>query len=156
MDVSFNINGEKRTVAVDLDTPLLWVIRDHIELTGTKFGCGIAQCGVCTVHMDGQPIRSCVIPIRAIGDKEITTIEGLASVEGKAVQMAWDELSVVQCGYCQSGQVMSASALLKSNPKPNDDDINRAMGGNICRCATYKRIRDAIKYAANKLSVVEV
>lgn len=156
MDVSFNINGEKRIVTADPDTPLLWIIRDYIELTGTKYGCGIAQCGACTVHLDGQPVRSCVLPIQAIGNRAITTIEGLESPEGKAVQMAWNELSVVQCGYCQSGQIMSAAALLKANPQPDDDDINHAMAGNICRCATYKRIRDAIKHAATKISVLEI
>jgi isoquinoline 1-oxidoreductase alpha subunit len=125
-------------------------------MTGTKFGCGIASCGACTVHLNGQPMRSCVMPIGSIGDQEITTIEGLNSMEGKAIQAAWDELAVVQCGYCQSGQIMSATALLKTNPTPNDADIDAALSGNICRCATYTRIRNAVKHASRAINVKEV
>ncbi|MDG1163786.1 MAG: (2Fe-2S)-binding protein [Porticoccaceae bacterium] len=156
MKISLNINGAMQQVDADSDTPLLWVIRDNIELTGTKYGCGVAQCGACTVHLNGQPIRSCSMPIGAIGDQKITTIEGLQSKQSEAIQAAWDELAVAQCGYCQSGQIMSAAALLKANVNPNDDDINGAMSGNICRCATYKRIRDGVKLAAQKINAVEV
>ena len=156
MKISLNINGAMQQVDADSDTPLLWVIRDNIELTGTKYGCGVAQCGACTVHLNGQPIRSCSMPIGAIGDQKITTIEGLQSKQSEAIQAAWDELAVAQCGYCQSGQIMSAAALLKANVNPNDDDINSAMSGNICRCATYKRIRDGVKLAAQKINAVEV
>jgi isoquinoline 1-oxidoreductase subunit alpha len=156
MKISLNINGAMQQVDADSDTPLLWVIRDNIELTGTKYGCGVAQCGACTVHLNGQPIRSCSMPIGAIGDQKITTIEGLQSKQSEAIQTAWDELAVAQCGYCQSGQIMSAAALLKANVNPNDDDINGAMSGNICRCATYKRIRDGVKLAAQKINAVEV
>ncbi|MBT6026939.1 MAG: (2Fe-2S)-binding protein, partial [Porticoccaceae bacterium] len=138
------------------DTPLLWAIRDHVEMTGTKFGCGIASCGACTVHLNGEAVRSCVMQIGSIGDQEITTIEGLDSREVKAIQAAWDELAVVQCGYCQSGQIMSATALLKKNPTPNDADIDTALSGNICRCATYTRIRNAVKYASHTISVKEI
>ena len=144
-----NINGEKRSVDVPADMPLLWVLRDVVGLMGTKFGCGIAQCGACTVHLDGQPIRSCVMPVSAIGDKAITTIEGVgATPSGKKVQQAWLDIDVVQCGYCQSGQIMSAAALLTQTPNPTDGDIDAAMSGNICRCGTYVRIRAAIKQAA--------
>ena len=156
MTITLNINGSKREIDAAPDTPLLWVIRDNIELTGTKYGCGVAQCGACTVHLNGQPVRSCSMPISAIGDQQVTTIEGLASREAKAVQTAWEDLSVAQCRYCQSGQIMSAVALLKTNDNPNDDDINQAMTGNICRCATYKRIRDGIKLASQQISSVEV
>ncbi len=156
MAISLKINGKKHSVDTGPDTPLLWAIRDHVGMTGTKFGCGIASCGACTVHLNGQPVRSCVMPIGSIGDQEITTIEGLDSMEGKAIQAAWDELAVVQCGYCQSGQIMSATALLKTNPTPNDADIDAALSGNICRCATYARIRNAVKHASRTISVKEV
>ena len=151
MSIKFRLNDTEQIVDVTSDTPLLWVIRDHLQLTGTKFGCGMALCGACTIHLDGQPIRSCVTPVSAAQDKSITTIEGLQSKEGKAVQQAWEELAVVQCGYCQSGQIMSAAALLTSNPDPSDDDIDNAMSGNICRCSTYHRIRKAAKLAAKNL-----
>ena len=156
MAISLKINGKKHSVDTEPHTPLLWAIRDHVGMTGTKFGCGIASCGACTVHLNGQPVRSCVVPIGSIGDQEITTIEGLDSMEGKAIQAAWDELAVVQCGYCQSGQIMSATALLKTNPTPNDADIDAALSGNICRCATYARIRNAVKHASRTISVKEV
>ncbi|QSI30746.1 2Fe-2S iron-sulfur cluster binding domain-containing protein [Variovorax sp. RKNM96] len=145
------VNGKMRRVDVDDDTPLLWVLRDHLQLTGTKFGCGVAQCGACTVHMDGQPLRSCSIPVSAVGKRAITTIEGATSREAKAVQAAWIARDVPQCGYCQSGQIMSAVALLKEVKKPTDRDIDLAMNGNLCRCATYVRIRAAIHDAARAL-----
>jgi isoquinoline 1-oxidoreductase subunit alpha len=148
---TLKINGQNRQVDVDPDTPLLWAIRDNAGLTGTKYGCGVAQCGACTVYLGGQTIRSCSLPVSAVGRKEITTIEGLRSKEGAAVQKAWVALDVPQCGYCQSGQVMSAAALLSLNPKPSDHDIDLAMNGNICRCATYVRIRAAIHDAAKSL-----
>jgi isoquinoline 1-oxidoreductase alpha subunit len=148
---SLQINGQTRAVDVLPDTPLLWVIRDEIGLTGTKFGCGIAQCGACTVFMNGQPLRSCTLPVSAVGDSDITTIEGLKSREAQAVQKAWIAHDVPQCGYCQSGQVMSAVALLEDNKKPTDTDIDLAMNGNLCRCATYVRIRAAIHDAAKSL-----
>ena len=148
---TLKINGQARQVDVDPNTPLLWAIRDGAGLTGTKYGCGVAQCGACTVYVDGQTVRSCSMPVSAIGTSEITTIEGLDSKEAKAVQAAWVALDVPQCGYCQSGQVMSATALLSLNPKPTDDDIDLAMNGNICRCATYVRIRAAIHGAAKSL-----
>ncbi|MEL7312151.1 MAG: (2Fe-2S)-binding protein [Pseudomonadota bacterium] len=151
MKVSFKVNGETRAVDVPGDKPLLWVVREDLGLTGSKFGCGIAQCGACTVHLDGQPIRSCSIPISAIDGKSVTTVEGVSSAAGKAIREAWRELDVVQCGYCQSGQMMSATALLERNPAPSDDDIDSAMAGNLCRCATYHRIRAAIHAAADKL-----
>jgi len=150
--VSLNVNGHAHKVEADPDTPLLWVLRDDIGLTGTKFGCGVAQCGACTVHLDGQPARSCVTPATAVGGRKVTTIEGLQSKAAKAVQKAWIEHDVVQCGYCQSGQIMSATALLEQNPRPSDEDIDHAMAGNICRCATYVRIRAAIHAAAGQLS----
>jgi isoquinoline 1-oxidoreductase subunit alpha len=146
--ISLNVN--KRNVEVDVEpsTPLLWVLREHLGLTGTKYGCGVAQCGACTVHLDGRPVRSCSTPVsRAVG-KEITTIEGLSANGPHPLQRAWLEIEVPQCGYCQSGQIMSAAALLKSNPNPADEDINRALNGNICRCGTYPRIRRAIRRAA--------
>jgi isoquinoline 1-oxidoreductase alpha subunit len=152
MPVTINVNGVDHAIDATPDTPLLWAIRDHIELTGTKFGCGMALCGACTVHVDGAPVRSCTTPISAAAGKRVTTIEGVDSREAKAVQAAWERHAVAQCGYCQSGQIMSAAALLKSNPRPNDDDIDRAMSGNICRCATYVRIRAAIKTAASSLA----
>lgn len=149
MTTTLRINGEERSVDVPEDMPLLWVLRDVIGLTGTKFGCGVAQCGACTVHLDGKPVRSCVLPVSAVGDRPITTIEGIGSTPiGAKVQKAWLDIEVVQCGYCQSGQIMSASALLAATPQPSDADINAAMAGNICRCGTYVRIRDAIKRAA--------
>ena len=147
--VTLHVNGEARTADVPADMPLLWVLRDVLALTGTKFGCGIAQCGACTVHLDGVPVRSCLLPVSAIGDRKITTIEGIgATPAGAKVQKAWLDLEVIQCGYCQSGQIMSASALLATKPKPDDADIDLAMAGNICRCGTYVRIREAIKKAA--------
>ncbi|MES2032090.1 MAG: (2Fe-2S)-binding protein [Pseudomonadota bacterium] len=148
---TLKINGQARQVDLDPDTPLLWAIRDGAGLTGTKYGCGVAQCGACTVYVDGQTVRSCSMPVSAIGTSEITTIEGLDSREAKAVQAAWVALDVPQCGYCQSGQVMSATALLSINPTPTDRDIDLAMNGNICRCATYVRIRAAIHGAAKTL-----
>jgi isoquinoline 1-oxidoreductase alpha subunit len=147
--VSLKINGEVREINAPPDMPLLWVLRDILGLTGTKFGCGIAQCGACTVHVDGAPVRSCLLPVGSIGQRAITTIEGVgASPAGAKVQKAWLDLEVVQCGYCQSGQIMSATALLNSTPHPEDSDIDAAMAGNICRCGTYVRIREAIKHAA--------
>jgi isoquinoline 1-oxidoreductase subunit alpha len=146
------INGTKRQITADPETPLLWVIRDELGLTGTKYGCGIARCGACTVHVDGQPLRSCSAPISSAAGRSITTIEGLDSRVAKAVQAAWVDLNVPQCGYCQSGQIMSAVALLEQVPKPTDTDIDHAMAGNICRCATYQRIRAAIHAASKSLS----
>ena len=149
MSVTLKINGKTHTVDVDGDTPLLWVLRDVVGLNGTKFGCGIALCGACTVHIDGAAARSCVTPVDAVGTSEVTTIEAIGSTgAGAKIQKAWLECEVVQCGYCQSGQIMSASALLSENPHPNDADIDAAMSGNICRCGTYTRIRKAIKQAA--------
>jgi isoquinoline 1-oxidoreductase alpha subunit len=150
-----NINGESKSVDVPDDMPLLWVLRDVIGLTGTKFGCGIAQCGACTVHLDGAAVRSCVLPASAAVGKAITTIEGVGATEvGKKVQQAWLDVEVVQCGYCQPGQIMSATALLAATPEPSDAEIDVAMAGNICRCGTYVRIRDAIKQAATGKKVV--
>jgi isoquinoline 1-oxidoreductase alpha subunit len=147
--IALNVNGEDRSVDVPDDMPLLWVLRDVIGLTGTKFGCGIAQCGACTVQLDGQPVRSCVLPVAAVGQRHVTTVEAIGATQsGKKVQQAWLDLEVIQCGYCQSGQIMSASALLDRNPNPSDSDIDAAMSGNICRCGTYTRIRAAIKQAA--------
>jgi isoquinoline 1-oxidoreductase alpha subunit len=150
MTYALKVNGVARSVDVDEDTPLLWVLRDELGLTGTKFGCGVAMCGACTVHMDGQPLRSCSIPVSAVSG-EITTIEAVEGPEAKAVQRAWIARDVPQCGYCQSGQVMSAVALLRENPKPDDHAIDLAMNGNLCRCATYVRIRAAIHDAAKAL-----
>ena len=150
--ITLNINGMDQQLDLDPTTPLLWALRDTLELTGTKFGCGAALCGACTVHLDGVPIRSCVTPIASVAGKKITTIEAMASDRiGKAVQDAWVKHDVPQCGYCQSGQVMSATALLRANKKPADADIDAAMSGNICRCGTYQRIREAIKDAAASL-----
>ena len=146
---SLTINGKSQDVDAPDDMPLLWVIRDRLGMTGTKFGCGMAMCGACTVHLDGAPIRSCVTPISAAAGKQITTIEAVGEDDvGRSVQQAWTEIGVPQCGYCQSGQIMSATALIKSNPAPTDADIDAAMSGNICRCGTYSRIRAAIKQAA--------
>ncbi|SHG43504.1 isoquinoline 1-oxidoreductase, alpha subunit [Chryseolinea serpens] len=144
------VNGENREVEAVPNTPLLWVLRDNLSLTGTKFGCGMAQCGACTVHLDGTPVRSCSTPVSTIGNKKVTTIEGIASADKvHPVQQAWMDENVPQCGYCQAGQIMSAVALLAKNPAPNDQDIETAMSGNICRCGTYERIRKAIKRAPN-------
>jgi isoquinoline 1-oxidoreductase subunit alpha len=148
---TLKINGGEHRVDVDPQTPLLWAIRDGAGLMGTKYGCGVAQCGACTVYVDGQPMRSCSLPVSAVGASEITTIEGIKSREAAAVQKAWVALDVPQCGYCQSGQIMSATSLLSLNPKPTDEDIDLAMNGNICRCATYVRIRAAIHDAAKSL-----
>lgn len=151
--VTLNINGKETQLDAPDDMPILWAIRDLAHLTGTKFGCGMAQCGACTVHLDGQAIRSCVTPVSAAVGKKLTTIEQVGDDKvGAAVQAAWTELDVVQCGYCQSGQIMSATALLQSNPQPSDADIDAAMSGNICRCGTYPRIRAAIHQAAEKLA----
>jgi isoquinoline 1-oxidoreductase alpha subunit len=147
--IQFQLNGKSISSESSPDTPLLWVIRDELKLKGTKFGCGIAQCGACTVHLDGNAIRSCVTPVNAVENRAVTTIEGLESKEGKALQSAWVAEQVPQCGYCQSGQIMQAASLLASNPKPGDNDINEAMNGNLCRCMAYTRIRKAIKSAAN-------
>ena len=151
--ISLNVNGKRVQADAEADTPLLWVLRDHLDMTGTKFGCGIAMCGACTVHVDGQPTRSCTTPASAVSGKRITTIEAIGATKaGKAVQAAWVAESVPQCGYCQSGQVMAAAALLAAKPAPSDADIDAAMSGNICRCATYPRIRAAIKRAAKELA----
>jgi isoquinoline 1-oxidoreductase subunit alpha len=147
---NLKINGKTRAVDLDPSTPILWVLRDHLNMPGTKFGCGMAQCGACTVHLDGTAVRSCSIPVSAVGKSAITTIEGLSENGTHPVQKAWLEHDVAQCGYCQTGQIMSASALLKSNPKPTDEDIDNAMSGNICRCGTYLRIKEAIKSVAQK------
>jgi isoquinoline 1-oxidoreductase alpha subunit len=150
MATMLTINGEQKSFDAPADMPLLWVLRDVLGMTGTKYGCGIAQCGACTVHVDGKPVRSCVLPVGALNGRSITTIEGVAaSPAGAKVQKAWLDLEVIQCGYCQSGQIMSAAALLASTPNPDDSDINAAMSGNICRCGTYVRIREAIKLAAS-------
>jgi isoquinoline 1-oxidoreductase subunit alpha len=147
--IELRINGETRSLDISPDTPLLWALRDVAGLTGTKFGCGIAQCGACTVHLDGKPIRSCVTPVGAVGNRNITTIEAIGNTApGRKIQQAWLEQEVIQCGYCQSGQIMSATALLADKPDPTDADIDAAMAGNICRCGTYLRIREAIKKAA--------
>jgi isoquinoline 1-oxidoreductase alpha subunit len=149
MAFTLKINGTPHEVDVDGDIPLLWVLRDVLGMTGTKFGCGQSLCGACTVHLDGQPVRSCQTPVDSVGDSAVTTIEAIGQApQGAALQKAWLELEVVQCGYCQSGQIMSAAALLKDKPKPTDDDIDAAMSGNVCRCGTYHRIRAAIKHAA--------
>jgi len=149
MPYTLNINGQAQTVDVDGDTPLLWVIRDVLGMTGTKFGCGIAQCGACTVHVDGQPRRACITPVQSVEKNKVTTIEAVGETPtGKKIQQAWLDIDVVQCGYCQSGQIMSAAALLAANPAPDDKAIDDAMRGNICRCGTYPRIRAAIHRAA--------
>lgn len=146
---NLKINGKMEEVEVDSSTPMLWVLREHLNLVGTKYGCGIAQCGACTIHLDGTAVRSCQLPVSAVGDQAITTIEGLSEKGDHPVQKAWLEVDVPQCGYCQAGQIMSAAALLKSNPSPSDSEIDSAMNGNICRCGTYTRIKKAIKMAAN-------
>ncbi|GAB2522536.1 (2Fe-2S)-binding protein [Spirosoma aerophilum] len=145
---NLKINGKVRPVEVDPSTPVLWVLRDHLDLPGTKYGCGMAQCGACTVHLDGTAVRSCQLPVSVVGNQAITTIEGLSAKGDHPVQKAWLEHDVAQCGYCQAGQIMSAASLLKSNPKPTDADIDAAMSGNICRCGTYLRIKEAIKSAS--------
>jgi isoquinoline 1-oxidoreductase alpha subunit len=149
---SLTVNGRPRVVTADGSTPLLWILREHLALTGTKYGCGIAACGACTVHLDGIPTRSCSVPVSLVGKRAVTTIEGIGrEPAGKAVQDAWVEHDVVQCGYCQSGQIMTAVALLKARPQPSDADIEAGMGANLCRCGTYVRIREAIKLAAGRL-----
>ncbi|MGD9601621.1 MAG: (2Fe-2S)-binding protein [Gammaproteobacteria bacterium] len=150
--IAFRLNGEAVTADVDAAMPLLWYLRDHAGLTGTKYGCGIAQCGACTVHVNGVPTRACVTPLSALAGADVTTIEGLADRVGRATQTAWQVLDVVQCGYCQSGQIMSAAALLARTPRPDDAAIDAAMRGNLCRCATYQRIRAAIHHAAAELA----
>ena len=145
---NLNINGKKKEVDLDPTTPMLWVLRDHLDLVGTKYGCGIAQCGACTIHLDGMAMRSCQLPVSAVGDQAITTIEGLSENGDHPVQKAWLEHDVPQCGYCQAGQIMSAASLLQSNASPSDAEIDAAMNGNICRCGTYTRIKAAIKTAA--------
>ncbi|HEY5744810.1 MAG TPA: (2Fe-2S)-binding protein [Chryseolinea sp.] len=145
------INGRTLEADVEADTPLLWVLRDHLGLVGTKFGCGIAQCGACTVHVDGKAMRSCSLPVSAVSVKKVTTIEGLSEGGDHPVQQAWDEVDVAQCGYCQAGQIMTAAALLAQNPKPTSEQIENAMHGNICRCGTYHRIREAVALASSKL-----
>ena len=150
---TLSVNGKTHSVEVETDTPLLWVLRDHLNMTGTKYGCGIAQCGACTVHIDGSPQRSCVLPASTVEGKEITTIEGIGHGDTiNHVQKAWLVLDVAQCGYCQSGQIMTATALLGSNPTPSDQEIDSAMAGHICRCGTYQRIREAIHHAANLIA----
>lgn len=147
--IELSVNGKPVSVDAEADMPLLWVLRDEIGLKGTKFGCGIAQCGACTVHLDGKPVRACVTPVGSVGQRRITTVEGLAATpQGQAVRAAWEALDVAQCGYCQGGQMMAAAGLLAGNPRPSDADIDAAMQGNFCRCSTYKRIRAAIKTAA--------
>ena len=154
MQYTLEVNGAKRQVDVDGETPLLWVLRDTLDLKGTKFGCGAAQCGACTVHLNGHPVRACQTPIASVGDARVTTIEAIGKTRiGQTVQAAWIELDVPQCGYCQAGQIMSAAALLARVPSPTDQDINAAMSGNVCRCATYTRIRAAIKHAAKSGSI---
>jgi isoquinoline 1-oxidoreductase alpha subunit len=155
MNVTFKVNGTPAAVDVPGDMPLLWVLRDVLDLKGTKFGCGIAECGACTVHLNGEPIRSCIVPASAVQGAEVTTVEGLSADGSHPLQRAWEDVDVPQCGYCQAGQIMSAAALLAKNPKPTDADIDAAMAGNICRCATYLRIRAAI-HRATDLSVPTV
>lgn len=146
---NLKINGRTQEIEVDSNTPMLWVLRDHFKLVGTKFGCGIAQCGACTIHLGDNAVRSCQLPVSSVGEQEITTIEGLSENGDHPVQKAWLEVDVPQCGYCQAGQIMTASAFLKSNPNPSDDEISTAMNGNICRCGTYTRIKKAVKIAAS-------
>lgn len=149
--ILFKLNGKTQSLDVDPDMPLLWVLRDRLGLTGTKYGCGMSLCGACTVHVNGEPVRACVTPVSAVAGRSVTTIEGLKSRIGRAVQAAWEKLDVVQCGYCQAGQIMAASALLARNPRPSDADIDAALAGNLCRCATYQRIRAAVHEAARSL-----
>ncbi|MEM1201073.1 MAG: (2Fe-2S)-binding protein [Pseudomonadota bacterium] len=151
MRFDLTVNGSKRTVDVDPDTPLLWALRDELNLTGTKFGCGIAACGSCTVYLDGEPTRSCQTMVEDVGEAKVTTIDALSGKSAEAVQAAWRELDVPQCGYCQSGQIMAAAALLNENAKPSDEDINDAMDGNVCRCVSYHRIRKAVHRAAEMM-----
>ena len=151
MKFKIEVNGETREVDVDADTPLLWVLRDELRLTGTKYSCGIAQCGACTVHLGGRPVRSCVVPVTAVGSREVVTIEGAEGPAAAAVKEAWGSLQVPQCGYCQSGQIMTAIALLEKIPRPTDDDVDGAMTGNVCRCATYARVRRAVHDAARAM-----
>lgn len=148
---NLNINGKSQQVDVDPNTPMLWVLRDQLNLVGTKFGCGIAQCGACTIHMDGNAVRSCQLPVSSVADSKITTIEGLSEIGDHPVQKAWIEHDVPQCGYCQAGQIMTAAAFLDQNPTPNDEEIENAMNGNICRCGTYTRIKAAVKTASQNL-----
>ncbi len=148
--IDFELNGQPVTSASEADTPLLWVVRDELKLKGTKFGCGIAECGACTVHVDGVAVRSCITPVEAVAGRSVTTIEGLATTAGKALQQAWVDAQVPQCGYCQSGQIMQAASLLDSNPRPTDAQITEAMNGNLCRCMAYTRIRKAIQTAAGE------
>ncbi len=148
MSITMNVNGREQTVDVDPETPLLWVLRDALGLTGTKYGCGEAHCGACTVHLDDKPIRACVAPVSRAAGKRVTTIEGLSATGDHPLQRAWVELGVPQCGYCQAGQIMTAAALLRAKPKPTDDEIDQSMAGNLCRCGTYVRIRAAIRKAA--------
>jgi isoquinoline 1-oxidoreductase subunit alpha len=151
MDVfKLNVNGKSQTVDVTGDTPLLWVLRDHLRLLGTKYGCGVGQCGACTVHFNGSAVRSCLLPVSAVGDAKITTIEGLSPKGDHPVQKAWEEVDVPQCGYCQTGQIMTAAAFLKQVPKPTPEQIESAMNGNICRCGAYHRIREAVQLASTK------
>ncbi len=149
--MKLNVNGTLREVDAPADIPLLWVLRERLGLTGVKYGCGVAECGACTVHVDGKAVRSCVVPVSAVGTSKITTIEGLSADGSHPVQQAWTEVDVVQCGYCQSGQIMAAAALLADKPDPTDDDIDAAMAGNICRCGTYQRIREAVHAAAARM-----
>jgi isoquinoline 1-oxidoreductase subunit alpha len=151
--IKLHVNGKEKQVDVDPATPVLWVLRDHLELTGTKYGCGVAACGACTIHLDGVPVRACQLPVAGVGTKKITTIEGLSDNNSHPVQAAWIEEQVPQCGYCQSGQIMAAVALLEKKKSPTDADIDAAMQGHICRCGTYPRIREAIKKASKKMSV---
>jgi isoquinoline 1-oxidoreductase alpha subunit len=153
MAYKLNVNGRSTTVDAPPDMPLLWVIRDILNLAGTKYGCGIGQCGACTIHLGGQPVRSCLTPISAVGEKSITTLEGLSADGMHAVQVAWQDIDVPQCGYCQAGQMMSAAALLAKTPKPSDKDIDTAMNGNLCRCGTYLRIRQAVHKASDLLTI---
>lgn len=148
---TLNINGKQQKVDVAADTPLLWVLRDNLQLVGTKYGCGIAMCGACTVHLNGTATRACITPVSAVGTAKVVTIEGLSANGDHPVQQAWDEVDVPQCGYCQAGQIMTAAALLKTNPKPTQEQIDNAMYGNLCRCATYHRIREAVQLASKKL-----
>ena len=150
---TLKVNGQTRTVDVTPDTPMLWVLRDALSLVGTKYGCGIGECGACTIHLDGKPVRGCLTPVSTVGQKAVTTIEGLDPAGKHPLQKAWCDLDVPQCGYCQAGQIMTAAALLKSNPRPSDDDIDRAMGDQLCRCNSYMRIREGIKRAAGLSSV---